>query len=255
MENYARALLENLFREHAAEIPGSLNKILGAGFSTVISGQLVTGRLEPWEAGDRGWDPLLKVETWEGTRLLSVEAVDRATRRKVGVWASRLASLENHHDLPTELLIIAESAGAEAWARDSLMLGRPDRPSLRLFPYLCGPGNMPTITDPAAVAEEPVYALILFLCHRQGASSEEILQALADSLDRFGDETAYLVAEWMRGAVLARARLIPMLLQHNGIELTEEQSARIASTDRLVLLQDWVMRAPYVASSDELFAD
>lgn len=254
MEKFPWMLLRDLFLENADRSIPALGRILPAGYPEIKEVRLLTSQLEPLPDVGRRRDFLLKVETVDSGRLLLIEPQDGATRMRIRFWANFISEMEATHDLRTELVVFTADELTAQWARDSLVLGPESRPSMRLFPHVCGPDNMPLITDPAAVSEDPVFAVLAFLCRRKDRDSDRALRAVAGVLNMLGTETAYVLGEYLRGLTISRTRTILEFFELREMAVDEAQRERIGGAD-VVQLRDWVRRAPFVASVEELFAD
>ncbi|GAB3658947.1 hypothetical protein [Glycomyces tarimensis] len=117
-----------------------------------------------------------------------------------------MSFLENKYELPTTLLVITPKEATTRWARGPLTLGPPQRPSMRLLPFVCGPDNMPFITEPEAAAEDVVVTVFAALTHRPDPDIEKALRPLADALDSLEPATAAYWAEFTEGGLGKESR-------------------------------------------------
>jgi hypothetical protein len=132
---------------------------------------------------------------------LVIETQTSEDQAKVRSWAYYLSFLENEYGLPATLLVITPKLATAIWARGPLALGPVDRPSMRLFPFVCGPDNMPFITDRETAAVDVLFAVFAALTHRLDPDIEKVLDPLAAVLDSLDSETAAFWAEFTEGGL------------------------------------------------------
>lgn len=69
-----------------------------------------------------------------------------------------------------------------------------------------------------------------------------------------GEYAQSLIAEGeVRGEARGEAKAVLMLLEDRKVALSEEDRARITATTGMVVLQRWLVRAPFVSSVENLF--
>jgi hypothetical protein len=267
----------------------TLRRVLAEDFPEVESVSVIDTDLTTTEAIERRADTVLKAETAAGSRLLVIEPQTDRKEEKVRGWAYYLAFLENKYRIPASLMVLTPKAGTARWARGPLTLGPAERPSMRLFPFVCGPDNMPFITEPEQAAEDAVFAVLALLSHRLDPDVEKALRPLADALDRLEPVTASFWSEFAEGGLgegctqdtwrnimktmkygyvsetrreaRAEARAealseaILAFFDDRGIPLGQTERERITTCEDSELLMRWVLRAPSVDSTEELFAE
>ncbi|MCH7229645.1 hypothetical protein L0U85_02030 [Glycomyces sp. L485] len=279
--------LHRIFRDSPALFTGTLRRVFETDFPDIVEVSVIDTDLTETEALERRADTILKAETSQGAHLLVIETQTKEDRQKIRSWAYYLSFLENKYELPATLLVISPKEATTRWARGPLTLGPPQRPSMRLLPYVCGPDNMPFITEPEVAVEDVVFTVFAALTHRLNPDIEKALRPLADALDSLEPETAAYWAEFTEGGLgkgcaketwrkimktmsyryvseirreaVAEAtvetlvKAIFALLDERGVEVGEADRGRIVESTDPETLMRWLVRASSVDSAAELF--
>ncbi|SDD55095.1 hypothetical protein [Glycomyces harbinensis] len=279
--------MHRIFRDDPGLFTRTLRRVLAADFPEIEEVSVIDTDLTTTEAIERRADTVLKAKTAAGNVLLVIEPQTDKKESKVRSWAYYLSFLENKYEIPAALMVLAPKAGTARWARGPLTLGPPDRPSMRVFPYVCGPDNMPFITEPEQAAEDVVFTVLALLSHRLNPDVEKALRPLADALDRLEPATASYWFEFTEGGLgegctqdtwrnimktmnygyvsetrreahaEARAEALTeailAFLDDREVPVSDADRERVLNCSDLDLLRNWVMKAPYVADSAELY--
>ncbi|CAM5653324.1 hypothetical protein SGRIM128S_09723 [Streptomyces griseomycini] len=236
-------------------------------------------------------DTLLRLETEDGSFLLAVESQGEPDSRKPASWAYYLSYVYAKYRVPPVLLVVCADRGTAAWAARQVDIGPRQWPSLTLRPLVLGPDDLPVIDSPAEAARDIPLTVLSAALHRRDPDAGAILNALAkalkglsaddgDTADTFielteqglgatpaADLRRHLMAVDLsffqsqtaqklraEGRAEGRAKDILLLLEHRGVEVTEEDRERIVGCGDLDVLGLWFTRAITATSVAEVFA-
>lgn len=285
--------LHRIFRDEPGLFTRTLRRVLAVDFPEVEEVDVLDTDLTTIEALERRVDTVLKAETAAGGRMLVIEPQTEPSDEKIPGWAYYLSYLESKYAIPASLLVLTPKRSTADWARRSLALGPPERPSLRVFPHVAGPDNMPLITDPAEAAEDVVFAVLALLTHRLDADVEKAMRPLVGAIETLEPETARYwfeftegglgegctrqnwrnimktmsygyVSEFRRegraegraeGRVEGLAKAVLAFFEDRGIDIDRADRERIMNCDDEDLLMRWLLRAPSASSAAGLFVD
>ncbi|WP_030161633.1 hypothetical protein [Glycomyces sp. NRRL B-16210] len=281
--------LHRIFRDDPSLFTRTLRRVLSADFPEIEEVSVIDTDLTTTGAIERRVDTILKAETAEGSRLLVIEPQTAEKKEKIRSWAYYLSFLENKYKIPATLLVITPKAATARWARGALTLGPPERPSMRIFPFVCGPDNMPFITDPEQAAEDVVFTVLALLSHRLDPDIEKSMRPLADALTKLEPKTASYWFEFTEGGLgegcarntwrnimktmnygyvsetrreardegraEALADAILSFFDDRDLAVSGAERERITTCDDVDLLKRWLLLAPSVASAAALFED
>jgi hypothetical protein len=277
--------LHRIFREDPGLFTRTLRRVLAVDFPEIESVSVLDAELTTTSALERRVDTILKAETAAGSHLLVIEPQTEPKDEKIRSWAFYLSYLENKYEIPASLLILTPKERTARWARGPLNLGPPERPSMRIFPHVCGPDNMPLITDAAQAAEDVVFSVLALLANRLDPNIEKAFQPLAAALDTLEPETASFWFEYAEGGlgegctqdlwrnimksmryvsetrregraegrVEALAEAVIAILDDRDIALRQTDRQRIQSCKDSKMLMHWLLRAHSADKIDDLF--
>jgi hypothetical protein len=213
-----------------------------------------------------------------------VEVQLRPDRRKHLSWPAYLTSARARLGCPAMLLVICPESGAAEWARRPIPLGHP---GLVLTPLVLGPEEVPVLTDPALGAATPELAVVSAVVHGPGPKGAKVLATLVESMENIEDDQAQSYIDevlavlpeaardlleailktrpgeyksdfarryYGEGKAEGEAKAILAVLSARGVEVPEQERARISECTDLELLDSWVRRAATADSIEDLFA-
>jgi hypothetical protein len=274
--------LHQVFRESPNLFADTIQRVCQVDFPEIVEAEVIDTDLTEVRPIVRRPDTVLKAETADGPQILIVEAQTKEEPSKIRSWAYYLSYLENKYRMPATLLITTPSAATARWARGPLLLGPPGFPCMEVRPFVAGPDNVPFITDLEEALEDVDFTVLSALTHRLNPDIDKALKSLAAAIDTLGPEASAIWADlteiglegcaqdlWRKimqtmqykfGSQLAQhsvaeaeARIILKFLEMRGIPVSEGARQRIEDCTDLEMLEAWVMRAPSVATVEELF--
>ena len=146
----------------------------------------------------------IRIQTTSGEeQLLVLEVLHRRNPAKPAAWSKYQLELVERYKLPVTIVVIATNTACERWAMQYSDLGPatgdPDTPSIR--PLVLGPSTIPPITDITQAKENPVYAALSILVHRDGHKIGAILKATADALADSPDPERTALVDYITSAL------------------------------------------------------
>lgn len=281
--------LHRIFRESPTLFTDAIQRVFETDFPEIVEVSVIDADLTEHEVIERRVDTVLRAETSDGPQLLVIEAQTKEAPEKIRGWAYYLSYLENKYALPATLLIMTPNASTARWARGPLRLGPANFPSMELYPFVCGPDNLPIIAEVELAAEDVEFAVLAALVHRLNPDIEKALRPLAAALDTIDPmqgarwavfvegglgegcarETWRKIMKTMQyryvseigresraeGRVEGYAEAILDVLDERGVSATDAERQRIHDCMDALALKRWLRRAMFVDRVEDLFAD
>ncbi|MFF5259200.1 hypothetical protein ACFY4C_09660 [Actinomadura viridis] len=119
-------------------------------------------------------DRAVLLEFDEGRLGVVVEIQRAIDPEKHYSWPLYQATLRARQRCPATLLVIAPDPKVAEWCADPIDTGHPD---YVLRPVVLKPDQVPVMTDPESVAEDPALGILSAMYHSDGRRGEEVLQA------------------------------------------------------------------------------
>jgi hypothetical protein len=188
MPNAAHEVLHHVFRDDTSLFSRTL-KLLEIDFPLQRTVAVGNGDMtEPRGVLNRYADTVLRAETEDGPFVIIIEIQNQRDDRKLRNWAYYPTYAHERHDgCPVVLIVLCRDLKTAAWAREPYRIGLPGRPTLTSTPIVFGPDNLPRMTDPAQVVEDPQLALMCAIVFAHDAQIGAILEAIATALPQLND--------------------------------------------------------------------
>lgn len=192
-------------------------------------------------------------------------------------WPTYLTTLRARYQCPTALLVLSLDPAIASWCREPITLG----PGSTVAPQVIGPGNVPTVVDPAQARSEPELTVLSALAHAADPAPTSLLNALLVALGEVKPELANLYCDLVLAALPAAARreleklmttgtytyqsdfarryvgegkaeAIVAVLEARRIPLADSVRAAILATTDPALLDGWLARVATTPTAEEL---
>ncbi|MFC9943499.1 hypothetical protein [Streptomyces pratensis] len=285
--------MHRVFQEYPSLLSG-LSDVLGLELPPVASAELLTVDLTETEPLERRVDTLLRIRTEsDGPFLLVVEAQGKKDPGKTASWPYYVTYLNNKYRLPVLLLVICQDHATAAWAARPLTIGLPQWPTVTTRPLVAGPHNMPVITDVAEARKDLAFATLSAITHADNPDVDAILKtmsvALRDAPESLVEPLVEFIAQGLgnrpaaqqwrnlvavdlsfytsplseeirdegraQGRAQGRAEDVLLILGARGVDITDATHEKVTSCGDLEVLRRWLVRAAFVTTSDEIFAE
>ena len=176
----------------------------GLGFPDLVNVEQLGTDLSTVEPVERRADRVIRFTTAAGQEAIVVLEIQRKRDDdKPAAWGYYGMTLVNRYELPVMIVVITTSSSCERWADQDfnfgLNLGLGDKLTVR--PLVLGPNTVKPITDVAAAREDPVYAALSVIVHRDSRNVGAILEAVAQALADTSEPERAVLADYIELAL------------------------------------------------------
>jgi hypothetical protein len=202
-------------------------------------------------------------------------------------WPVYLATLRARLKCPAVLMVVCPQSTVAAWSARPIDLGHP---GWTLTPLVLHPDRVPVVTDVDEAQRSPELAVLSAMAHGDHPESDKVLSAMLGGLKDVEQQRAVLYydivlhalpaaarsyleglivtatyefqSDFMRrhqaesraeGQVHGEAVAVVRFLKARGIEMTDDEQARILAATNADQVNLWVERAATITSLEELF--
>lgn len=167
----------------AAKLLGGL---LGVAVPTFISARLESADLTHLQPTEFHADAVVALvdDDGEPAPAIVVEVQRSCDPDKTFSWPVYLTTVRSRLRCRTMLVVLAPDAATARWCRRPIDTGHPD---CVLRPLVVGPDEIPVVTDPEVVSEQPWLAVLSCLAHHDHEHRDEVLDALLEGTKSLED--------------------------------------------------------------------
>jgi hypothetical protein len=170
----------------------------GLDFPELVNVEQLGTDLSTVKPVERRADRVIRFETAAGQEgILVLEVQRERDDAKPAAWGFYGMTLVNRYELPVAIVVVATSLSCERWASEGFDfgMGKGDRLSVR--PLVLGPSSVMPITDVAHAREDPFYAALSVVVHRDDRNVGAILKAVADGLATTPDPDRAVLVDYI----------------------------------------------------------
>ncbi|MEU9891804.1 hypothetical protein [Sphaerisporangium sp. NPDC051011] len=284
--------LHRIFQRRTELVPRVLRNELCVPLPDPVKVEIMNVDLTDLEPVPRWVDSLLMLHYPDRQVIVAIESQTNRSEEKRRRWARYVAHLHDIHKCGVLLIVTCRSLATARWAEKPYEVGLPDWHTLTVRPLVLGPDNVPVILDRDQAAADIHFAILSAVVHARSRQADAILEVLADALRDIDKQEAVGLAEftesglgrgrarqlWRKlmatktypyiselrakgreegrkeGRAEGEANSILLVLEGRGLAITESHRKRITSCTDTGQLEQWLLRAGTVLTTDELLA-
>jgi hypothetical protein len=270
------ALIE-LFRLNPELAPQTLGEVFGIAVPPHTRARLECGDLTEWAPTEYRSDVTVVLESPGPVLSVIVEVQRTRDIKKRKSWPVYLTTLRGRLDCDTVLLVVCPDKGVARWCAQPIRIGHP---GFTLEPLVCGPEEIPMITDPAVAVRDLHLTTLSAITHGDKPEGRSVLKTFAEvlrSIDpqhqhRYYDLVFVALSEaartYLEGLMTSRlmsdfarrhysqgeADALLAVLKVRGFVVSDGDREMIENCRDADQLRIWVERAVTAASTKEIFA-
>ena len=246
------------------------------------------------QAVERRADRVIRFRAKDGREGILVLEVQRDKKvEKPATWGFYGMTLVNRYKLPVVIVVVTTTVRCELWAAQGFDFGMGFGDRLTVKPLVLGPSTVKPILDAEQARADPVFAVLSVVVHRDRRNIGAILRAVAEAIEQTPAPDGIVLADYielvlgndpsgklwrelmalhpdvfqgptMRGIIdkataqgLAegKADFLLTAIKMRGIEIAQEQSARVKACADEQQLELWLSRVFDAANAADIFAD
>jgi hypothetical protein len=170
----------------------------GLDFPDLVNVEQLGTDLSTVEPVERRADRVIRFTTAAGQEgILVLEVQRKRDDDKPAAWGYYGMTLVNRYKLPVMIVVIATSPSCERWANQDFNFGLGVGDALTIRPLVLGPSSVRAITDAAQAREDPVYAVLSVVVHRDRRDVGAILEAVAHGLATTPDPDRAVLVDYI----------------------------------------------------------
>ncbi|MEU6645080.1 hypothetical protein ABZ863_21300 [Saccharomonospora sp. NPDC046836] len=288
MPSYLHEGLLELFRHRPSLAAELLTEPLGIELPAYEHARLESGDLTDLNPTEYRADAVIVLSRATTPALaVVVEAQLRRDPGKRRSWPVYLTTLRARLGCPTMLLVLCADAATAAWCATPIELGHP---GWVLIPLVIGPDRVPVVTDTDQATRAPELAVLSAIAHSTHPDRDKIFHALLTALTTVDAQHTTLYhdlvlaalpgaarrhlealmttgtyeyqSDFVRkyvhqgraeGRVEGEAQALLAVLAARGIDVTEDDLARITACTDPEQLVTWIRQAATADNVEQLF--
>lgn len=188
--------LHRIFRRDPALFAHTMSRLFGMAIAEPTSIEVLNSDCTEMEPLERSVDSPIMVHSATGDYVVALEVQLEPDHDKRRRWPYYVAYLHDKYDCPVSLVVICQKHTTAKWAREPIVVGFQEWPTMVVRAIVVGPDNVPVPRDVAEAADDIPFAVLAALTHGHDTDIGGILKVLAEALNTVDIDAAGFFAEF-----------------------------------------------------------